>query len=1806
MSWKPWSRVDDRGLARYVTPEAKRWLALDVSRFDLGENPEGRRRVVQAIYEALVAKEIRYALEEYHPSAAQQPIRTPPEILEAPREGTCLDLAVLFCGLCLASDLLPILIVIAGHALAAVSLAHGLRDWDGYRPERPLFETGPLTDPDPMRRLLDEGSYLAVECTGLAQSQKLGRAARARFPETIGRRKGVLSFKRAVAAGREQLEFPERPFQFALDIAVAHNAWRIEPYPLEPAALTNIFEILQKASAPLSTYMRLEEFQTLVAERTRDFVGRDFIFAAIDAALRDPEFSSGYILVQGEPGIGKTALMAQLVRQRGYIHHFNIAPQNIRSPKDFLGNVCAQLMVRYGLGYTTLPERALIDSGVLSDLLQEAAARAGGAPVVVLVDALDEAEDRGLPANTNRLYLPAVLPAGIFFVVTTREQHDYRLSVDRRRDIYLKQNDPQNESDVLRYVRAFIAGHRAQMERRMTEWGVDAGEFAQVMQEKSQGNFMYLVHVLRDIRDGQLTRVTVDEIRKLPSGLREYYQRHWRTMKEQDRDRFERLYEPIVCTLAVVQEPVTIVQLTAWTKRITGAALSPRRIKEVIDEWRQFLNEDHSTERAPSYRIYHASFQDFLREEVGLAFYHDAVAQTALDKIQTGRPPMRQALADLTPYELRYLAAHLEAAGRVADLHRLLALETAEGSNAWREAKEARGDMTGFLADVTRAWRLAEAAYTPETAAASQSVGLGMRYALVTSTVNSVAHKIPLPMVSALLERGVWTADQCLVYARQEPDPRKRVNTLAALVPHLPRPTQRDVLREAMAAARAIEWGHERQQALMSLRPLLIESGLLPEALDAAAAIISASAGNVSGEQSESLEILAAQLPEVLFSRAIEVAKQCGWMDRPKALAALAPGVPEALMGEMLEAAAELEFGKGEVLIALAPRLPKRWFEKALGLLLPIEEPDKRAEVLVAYAPRLPDTLKTPALSAALEAARRWPQEAVRADTLATLAPCLSAPLLRQALEVAEAIDYEFQRAEALRALAPYLRGALKQRALLGALEGARATRYEALRIDALVALTSELPSALLSTLRLAAHEFESPAYKAKLLTILAQGLDNPERTDVLSEALQATRAIKEPEGRAGALAALAPLLPELLRSENLSAALAATADCKSETGCRDALAALAPFLTEPLLEQALSIVRALEDPYRRVEALRVLLPYLTGSLLEAASALALSEEEAQAYALSSVAPFFPEGLLPSVLNATARLPQERQRTEVLAALRPRLPEGLLPVALEIVEALRGVEGRTEQLAALAPRLPEPLREAVLRREMARLSQETEEHQAEGLTRIASHLSEALLREALSASRIDDAGEVALALAALAPYLSPEMLEQAVAYARGLLDATPRVFALASLAPHLAEPPRKAVLAEVYAYNRHEALEYATKKSFPRVPSFDKALARLGLELAARGSLEEGLQASAAIEEQQDRMRALVNLALSQPEPLRSRVLDRLLPVALSARRRWSANAGYFFVESLVVAAPYLPESSQATAWKEALLALPTIARQDLRGRAIAALAPHLPEALLPEALAVARAIHEDSADRVEALVALAKRLPTRLKRPVIQKELAAAQGIDNFQFRFYALVRLLPALWEPLRTRVLNEALATAKGFERYHRPGQATAALVPFLSEAQLRAALEVEAKRGDAEVLAVFVKRLAELGYPEEALALARTLTDPFERPKACADVAAHLGKEPPFALVEDVLAAVQAIALDDARAEALTQLLPHLLCLSPTILFALWSKGLHALAGRTRRSLVLDLCVLAPVVPQLGGTNAAAETFCAIQDVARWWP
>ena len=142
------------------------------------------------------------------------------------------------------------------------------------------------------------------------------------------------------------------------------------------------------------------------------------------------------------------------------------------------------MIVRYELEHFTLPPNATKDGGFLSQLLREAVEKNNGQPIIVLVDALDEADDLGIAPGANILYLPPALPENVFFVLTTRETYDYRLVVDRQKDIYLKDDDAQNLKDVRNYILNYIYENHQQMQSRISGWDVPVEEFVEIITEK--------------------------------------------------------------------------------------------------------------------------------------------------------------------------------------------------------------------------------------------------------------------------------------------------------------------------------------------------------------------------------------------------------------------------------------------------------------------------------------------------------------------------------------------------------------------------------------------------------------------------------------------------------------------------------------------------------------------------------------------------------------------------------------------------------------------------------------------------------------------------------------------------------------------------------------------------------------------------------------------------------------------------------------------------------------------------------------------------------------------------------------------------------------------------------------------------------------------------------------------------------------------------------------------------------------------------------------------------------------------------
>ena len=237
-------------------------------------------------------------------------------------------------------------------------------------------------------------------------------------------------------------------------------------------------------------------------------------------------------------------------------------------------------------------------------------------------------------------------------------------------------------------------------------------------------------------------------------------------------------------------------------------------------------------------------------------------------------------------------------------------------------------------------------------------------------------------------------------------DADARAKALAALVPHMPP----HLLPQAMAVARKVERGDERDLTLAALAHHLAEMGYPEEALTAAREIRWADA------RAKALAALIPHLPPgqqpQVLAEALAAAREILWADdRAEVLTALIPHLsPEQqpqVLAEALAAAREIKHGfrRAKALTALIPHLLPDLLPQALATAREIGNESARVEALAALAPHLPLAQQPQVLAEALAAARDIGGEDDRAKALAALAPRLPPDLLGQALAVAREIE---------------------------------------------------------------------------------------------------------------------------------------------------------------------------------------------------------------------------------------------------------------------------------------------------------------------------------------------------------------------------------------------------------------------------------------------------------------------------------------------------------------------------------------------------------------------------------------------------------------------------------------------------------------------------------------------------------------------------------------------------------------------------------------------------------------------------------
>jgi hypothetical protein len=336
-----------------------------------------------------------------------------------------------------------------------------------------------------------------------------------------------------------------------------------------------------------------KQYQFSISEKIRDFVGREYVFSAISQFITSNP--NGYFEIVGDPGMGKSAILAKYVQNTNCIAHFNVQA-SCQTAEEFIRNISNQLIHRYQLTNRSIPGDSKQYSAFLGRLLEEATKK-NKEPIVIAVDALDEVEEANHETGFNILYLPVYLPENIYFIVTKRRGFTLQFITHAPKYTFnLAQTESQSREDICAYIQLRINRNNELKKRQERD-----SDFLNKVASNSQNNFMYLVYFLNDLEKGKFTDLNLDSF---PVGLEDYYELHWKRMG-MTKMPLPMLKLYVIYHLAVSRQPISPKLISEYVK------YSILEVAQVLEEWRQFLHLQNIDEEY-CYSIYHSSFRDFL------------------------------------------------------------------------------------------------------------------------------------------------------------------------------------------------------------------------------------------------------------------------------------------------------------------------------------------------------------------------------------------------------------------------------------------------------------------------------------------------------------------------------------------------------------------------------------------------------------------------------------------------------------------------------------------------------------------------------------------------------------------------------------------------------------------------------------------------------------------------------------------------------------------------------------------------------------------------------------------------------------------------------------------------------------------------------------------------------------------------------------------------------------------------------------------------------------------------------------------
>ncbi len=372
------------------------------------------------------------------------------------------------------------------------------------------------------------------------------------------------------------------------------------------------------------------------------FTGREWLIKRIDEFIDEcvTRRVGGYVLVEAEAGMGKSALATYLAFTRAWPTHVTRLPGGT-SPEAARANLAVQVIARWELSDAVpggvLPAGHNTTAWLYKQLCAAARRRdetEPGMPVMLLVDGLDEAPPVVPPQLP--LGLPDRLPPGTVVVATTRP--GTRLPAGMRVERIDVENQ-LNRDDLRAYLSRITTGD-ARLAQALAGARMNREKFCGALLERAGGVWIYALSVLDQIRD---QRRSPAEVHALPAGLAGYYANNIARWRNDPALSWEDATLPLLATLAAARQPQPAATLAHW------AGVELRAAKDLLRGlFRAFLVVRDGGD-PDVYALRHQSLRDLLEGRLPADTDDAQLRYLAHDLAQTTRSAHGRIVVALLP-----------------------------------------------------------------------------------------------------------------------------------------------------------------------------------------------------------------------------------------------------------------------------------------------------------------------------------------------------------------------------------------------------------------------------------------------------------------------------------------------------------------------------------------------------------------------------------------------------------------------------------------------------------------------------------------------------------------------------------------------------------------------------------------------------------------------------------------------------------------------------------------------------------------------------------------------------------------------------------------------------------------------------------------------------------------------------------------------------------------------------------------------------------------------------------------------------